>query len=64
MKRKMLYNIGSTCRNRSDQRPVKNPLTFSSQKPEMIPNSLEQYHKKCMKNSVENMDVDTGALTL
>ena len=29
MKRKMLYNIGSTCRNRSDQWPVKNPLTFT-----------------------------------
>lgn len=28
----------------------------------MIPNSLEQYHKKCMKNSEENMDVDTEAL--
>ena len=28
MKRKMLYNICSTCRNRSDQRPVKNLLTF------------------------------------
>ena len=28
MKRKMLYNICSTCRNRSDQCLVKNPLTF------------------------------------
>ena len=24
----MLYNIGSTCQNRSDQWPVRNPLTF------------------------------------
>ena len=28
MKCKMLYNIGSTCQNRSDQWPVRNPLTF------------------------------------
>ena len=28
MKRTMLYNICSTCRNRSDQWPVKNPLNF------------------------------------
>ena len=32
------------------------------QKPKLISNSLKQYHKKCMKNSEENMDVDTGAL--
>ena len=35
-----------------------------SQNPKLIPNSVKPYHKKCMKNSVENMDVDTGALTL
>ena len=24
-------------------------------------NSLKQYHKECMKNSVEKMNVDAGA---